>query len=62
MTRVRVKGFKMFTDRHGKQRCYHRHTGVVTCRPTRSVRQASWQSAAGSQLWPKGIRLRDQGR
>lgn len=27
MTRVRVKGFKVFKDRHGKQRCYHRQTG-----------------------------------
>ncbi len=28
MTRVRVKGFKIFTDRHGKPRCYHRKTGL----------------------------------
>ena len=28
MTFVRVKGFKIFTDRHGKARCYHRHSGV----------------------------------
>ena len=27
MTRVRVKGFKIFNDRHGKPRCYHRATG-----------------------------------
>ncbi len=27
MTLVRVKGFKIFRDRHGKQRCYHRTTG-----------------------------------
>lgn len=27
MTQVRVKGFKIFKDRHGKQRCYHRETG-----------------------------------
>lgn len=27
MTQVRVKGFKIFKDRHGKQRCYHRKTG-----------------------------------
>jgi len=27
MTKVRVKGFKIFKDRHGKQRCYHRETG-----------------------------------
>ncbi|MDJ0994461.1 MAG: tyrosine-type recombinase/integrase [Dinoroseobacter sp.] len=27
MTRVRVKGFKIFKDRHGKPRCYHRATG-----------------------------------
>ena len=26
MTRVRVKGFQIFTDRHGKIRCYHRTT------------------------------------
>lgn len=26
MTIVRVKGFQIFTDRHGKQRCYHRKT------------------------------------
>jgi site-specific recombinase XerC len=28
MTIVRVKGFKIFRDRHGKPRCYHRATGV----------------------------------
>ena len=27
MTLVRVKGFKFFGDRHGKQRFYHRTTG-----------------------------------
>jgi hypothetical protein len=27
MTVVRVRGFKIFTDRHGKRRCYHRATG-----------------------------------
>ncbi|SHM74148.1 Site-specific recombinase XerD [Roseovarius litoreus] len=27
MTRVKVKGFKIFDDRHGKARCYHRATG-----------------------------------
>jgi len=27
MTLVRVKGFKIFNDRHGKPRCYHRVTG-----------------------------------
>jgi len=27
MTRIKVKGFKIFPDRHGKQRCYHRKTG-----------------------------------
>jgi hypothetical protein len=26
MTRVRVKGFQIFADRHGKMRCYHRKT------------------------------------
>lgn len=26
MTRVRVKGFKIFKDRHGRERCYHRAT------------------------------------
>ena len=26
MTHVRVKGFQIFKDRHGKQRCYHRAT------------------------------------
>ena len=26
MTRVSVKGFKIFDDRHGKPRCYHRAT------------------------------------
>lgn len=29
MTRVRVKGFKIFEDRHGKARCYHRASGAV---------------------------------
>lgn len=28
MTQVRVKGFKIFRDRHGKMRCYHRATGA----------------------------------
>jgi hypothetical protein len=27
MTVVRVKGFKIFKDRHGRKRCYHRKTG-----------------------------------
>lgn len=27
MTVIRVKGFKIFPDRHGKLRCYHRATG-----------------------------------
>tara|TARA_R110000737_G_scaffold204878_1_gene223633 strand:- start:1281 stop:2372 length:1092 start_codon:yes stop_codon:yes gene_type:complete len=27
MTQIRVKGFKIFNDRHGKPRCYHRATG-----------------------------------
>jgi integrase len=27
MTRIKVKGFKIFTDRHGRRRCYHRATG-----------------------------------
>jgi len=29
MTRVRVKGLKIFFDRHGRQRCYHRITGIA---------------------------------
>ena len=28
MTVVRVKGFKIFKDRHGRERCYHRKTGI----------------------------------
>lgn len=28
MTYVRVKGFKIFRDRHGKMRCYHRKTNI----------------------------------
>lgn len=28
MTYVRVSGFKIFKDRHGKHRCYHRKTGI----------------------------------
>jgi hypothetical protein len=28
MTVVRVKGFQIFKDRHGKPRCYHRRTGT----------------------------------
>jgi hypothetical protein len=28
MTRVRVKGFRIFNDRHGKPRCYHRATRI----------------------------------
>lgn len=27
MTHIRVRGFKIFDDRHGKPRCYHRKTG-----------------------------------
>lgn len=27
MTRIRVKGFKVFADRYGAKRCYHRATG-----------------------------------
>lgn len=27
MTVIRVKGFKVFKDRHGRERCYHRKTG-----------------------------------
>lgn len=26
---IRVKGFKLFKDRHGKQRCYHRRSNVA---------------------------------
>lgn len=29
MTRIRVKGFKIFNDRHGRPRCYHRATGIA---------------------------------
>jgi integrase len=29
MTRIHVKGFKIFADRHGKLRCYHRKTGAA---------------------------------
>ena len=29
MTYIKVKGFQIFTDRHGKDRCYHRATGAV---------------------------------
>src|SRR4051812_40188447 len=28
MTRVRVRGFKIFKDRHGKWRCYHRASSI----------------------------------
>lgn len=28
MTVIRVKGFKVFADRHGKMRCYHRRTNT----------------------------------
>ncbi len=28
MTCVRIKGFKIYKDRHGKLRCYHRSTGT----------------------------------
>ena len=28
MTYIRVSGFKIFKDRHGKARCYHRKTGI----------------------------------
>jgi integrase len=29
MTRIKVRGLKIFDDRHGKRRCYHRATGIV---------------------------------
>jgi site-specific recombinase XerD len=29
MTNIRLKGFKIFADRHGKSRCYHRATGIA---------------------------------
>jgi hypothetical protein len=29
MTVVRIKGFKVFPDRHGHMRCYHRKTGIA---------------------------------
>jgi integrase len=29
MTVVRIKGFKIFLDRHGHMRCYHRKTGIA---------------------------------
>jgi integrase len=29
MTVIRVKGFQIFKDRHGKQRCYHRKTKIA---------------------------------
>jgi hypothetical protein len=29
MTIIRVKGFKIFRDRHGHLRCYHRETGIA---------------------------------
>ena len=29
MTVIRVKGFKIFDDRHGRRRCYHRKTGIA---------------------------------
>lgn len=27
--KVKIKGFKLFNDRHGKPRCYHRATGIA---------------------------------
>jgi integrase len=29
MTIIRVRGFKIFKDRHGRRRCYHRKTGLA---------------------------------
>jgi hypothetical protein len=29
LTRIKVKGFKIFHDRHGEERCYHRVTGTA---------------------------------
>ena len=29
MTVIRVKGFKIFDDRHGRRRCYHRKTRIA---------------------------------
>jgi len=60
MTRVRVKGFKIFSDRHGKVRCYHRETGrkidlehapigsaqfLAECEAIRATREANCQQA-----------------
>lgn len=28
LMQVKIKGFKIFNDRHGKRRCYHRATGI----------------------------------
>jgi hypothetical protein len=29
MTAIRIKGFQIFPDRHGKMRCYHRATRIA---------------------------------
>lgn len=40
MSRILVRGFKIFADRHGKMRCYHRKTGVAI-----DLKQAPFGSA-----------------
>jgi len=41
MTVVRVKGFQIFADRHGRMRCYHRRTKPLLISPKRRWAQPS---------------------
>ncbi|WP_158526380.1 hypothetical protein [Phaeobacter inhibens] len=46
MTIVRVKGFKIFRDWHGKMRCYHRLTGLkIDLERSHLVLLTSWLNA-----------------
>jgi hypothetical protein len=46
MSIVRIKGFQIFKDRHGRPRCYHRKTRTaVDLEKAQSVRLNSLQRA-----------------
>ena len=54
MTVVRVKGFKIFKDRHGRKRCYHRKTGEKIDLAKAPMGSAEfWRSVRGSPHSPQ---------
>ena len=65
MTVVRVRGFQIFKDRHGRLRCYHRKLRVtVDLKKTPiGVRQNSLQNVRRSQRLPtRRLRRTSPGR